>query len=246
MKKWEKILLVICFWLAVWSIVSFLVGKEVLIASPKSVAEKMLSLLTDRLFYRDIYNSLQHICLGFLCALLASCIFSLLSLIFPFLFDLLSPLFSFIKATPVASFILIAFLIFGSQRLSVLISFLMALPILYGNIADGLRSVGSKQLDAARVYNMSGVSRLRYIYIPEAVPFFLSGCSVSLGLAWKAGVAAEVIGLARFSLGERLYNAKLFLDTSEVFATTIIIVAVSWITEKLAMKSIESLCNKLL
>jgi NitT/TauT family transport system permease protein len=122
----------------------------------------------------------------------------------------------------------------------------MALPILYGNIADGLRSVGSKQLDAARVYNMSGVSRLRYIYIPEAVPFFLSGCSVSLGLAWKAGVAAEVIGLARFSLGERLYNAKLFLDTSEVFATTIIIVAVSWITEKLAMKSIESLCNKLL
>ena len=246
MKKWERILFVTCFWLGVWSLVSFWVGKEVLISSPRSVAEKMLSLLTDRLFYRDISNSLSHICLGFLCALLASCVFSLLSLIFPFLFDLFSPLFSFIKATPVASFILIAFLIFGSQRLSVLISFLMALPVLYGNLEDGLRSVSSNQLDAARVYNMNGLSRLRYIYLPEAVPFFLSGCSVSLGLAWKAGVAAEVIGLARFSLGERLYNAKLFLDTSEVFATTIVIVAVSWITEKLVMKSIESLCNRLL
>ena len=93
---------------------------------------------------------------------------------------------------------------------------------------------------------MSSTSRLRYIYLPHAVPFFLSGCSISLGLAWKAGVAAEVIGLARFSLGERLYNAKLFLDTAEVFATTIVIVVVSWITEKLAMKTMQLLCNKLL
>ena len=246
MNIWLRFVLAIFFWLLIWTLVSAIIGKEVLFASPRAVADKLILLMTDHLFYRDIFNSLAHVCIGFITAVVVACFFSILSLYVPISYDLLSPFFSFVKATPVASFILIAFLIFGSQRLSVLISFLMALPVLYGNLADGFRSVSKGELDAARVFNMSSTSRLRYIYLPHAVPFFLSGCSISLGLAWKAGVAAEVIGLARFSLGERLYNAKLFLDTAEVFATTIVIVVVSWITEKLAMKTMQLLCNKLL
>ena len=98
-------------------------------------------------------------------------------------------------------------------------------------------------MEAAHVYNMPESLKLRYIYLPHAVPFFLSGCKVAIGLAWKSGVAAEVIGLARYSLGERLYNAKLFLDTSQVFAITIVIILLSWLTEKCLMFCLSKLCN---
>ena len=244
--KWIRSFLTVCFWLAVWEILAIVIGKEVLFASPLSVFRKLCGLLKDVSFYRDIVNSLVNILEGFLGALIVACMLSIFSLAVPAVYDVLSPFFSFVKATPVASFILIAFLVFGSQRLSVFISFLMALPVLYGNLTDGLRSVPSKELDAARVFNMRKTTRLRYIYLPAAVPYFLSGCTVSLGLSWKAGVAAEVIGLARFSLGERLYNAKLFLDTSEVFATTVVIVLMSWLTERLIVYFLKRLSSHIL
>ena len=101
-------------------------------------------------------------------------------------------------------------------------------------------------MDAARVYNMHDKSIWRYIYIPHSVPFLLSGCSVSLGLAWKSGIAAEVIGIARHSLGEHLYDAKLFLDTPQVFAVTLVIILLSWACEKIILFALSRLCYTIL
>ncbi len=241
-----KKLSAIAFWLIVWQLIAMLVGKEVLFASPVRVLQSLAGLARDTAFYRDIFNSLFHVLLGFFSALLLALILSFLSVWFPVAYSVLSPLFTFIKSTPVAAFILMAFLIFGSQGLSTFISFLMALPILYTNITDGLRSVPKPMLDAARVYDMHPKTKWRYIYIPEAVPYFLSGCSVSLGLAWKSGIAAEVIGIARHSLGEHLYDAKLFLDTPQVFAVTVVIVILSWACEKLIMWGLRKVCTAFL
>ena len=230
---------VIVFWLIIWQLLAILVGKEVLFASPLHIIKRLFELIVDPLFITDILNSLLHVLLGFFSAFILALVLASLSIIIPSIYIYLSPLFTFIKSTPVAAFILMAFLLFGSQGLSTFISFLMALPILYTNITDGLLSVPKPMLDAAKVYNMSKMSQWRYIYIPHAIPFLLSGCSVSLGLAWKSGIAAEVIGIARHSLGEHLYDAKLYLDTPQVFAITLIIVFLSWFCEKIIMLSIE-------
>ena len=235
---------IVVFWLLIWQLLAMLIGQEVLFASPIHVVKRFLELIIDPQFIKDIINSLLHILLGFFWAFFFAIALAYISKRFENVYRYLSPLFIFIKSTPVAAFILMAFLLFGSQGLSTFISFLMALPILYTNITDGLLSVPKPMLDAAKIYNMSEASQWKYIYIPHASPFLLSGCSVSLGLAWKSGIAAEVIGIARHSLGEHLYDAKLYLDTPQLFAITLIIVCLSWACEKIIMFSIKHVMSK--
>lgn len=241
----KKNLLIVVLWIAIWQVLSSIIKQEVLLPSPIHVLFSLLQLVKETSYYRDIFNSLYHVLYGYFLALIFSCFLSLLSARNQGIKSIVSPLFTFIKSTPVASFILLAFLLFGSQGLSSFICFLMSLPIMYTNLLEGLTSIPKTMLDAAKVYNMSSKDQFRYIYLPNAIPFFLSGCSVSLGLAWKSGIAAEVIGIARYSLGERLYNAKLFLDTSQLFAVTITIILLSWLSEKVILFFMHKACSLL-
>ena len=71
-----------------------------------------------------------------------------------------------------------------------------------------------------------------FISFLMVLPHFLSACRLSLGMCWKAGVAAEVIGVPSGSIGEKLYNAKIYLNTPDLFAWTIVIIVISFVFEK--------------
>lgn len=81
--------------------------------------------------------------------------------------------------------------------------------------------------------------RIRYIYVSQVLLFFRTGCSIGLGLCWKAGVAAEVIGIPDGSIGEKLYNAKVYLNTPDLFAWTVVIVLISLLFEKLFLAMVD-------
>jgi NitT/TauT family transport system permease protein len=74
--------------------------------------------------------------------------------------------------------------------------------------------------------------RLPAIDAPAVLPHLLAACQVGVGLAWKSGITAEVIGLPQGSIGERLYQAKIFLSTADLFAWTIVIIALSFLFER--------------
>lgn len=90
-------------------------------------------------------------------------------------------------------------------------------------------------LEMARVYRVPFSRRLGYIYAPQVKPFLLSGCSVALGMSWKSGVAAEVIGVVGGSIGERLYEAKVYFQMTDLLAWTVVIVVCSVGFEKLVL-----------
>ena len=135
---------------------------------------------------------------------------------------LLAPVLQLVKATPVASFIILALVWVRGASLSVLISFLMVLPVLYGAVRTGIRSADPQLLEMAKVFRL-----------PAVLPAFRQGCSVALGICWKSGVAAEVIGLPNGSIGDALYRAKITLSTGELFAWTFVIILLSAGFEKL-------------
>ena len=135
-------------------------------------------------------------------------------------------------STPVASFIILCLIWIPSKNLSVFISFLMVLPVIYTNILEGIRQTDSKILEMAKVFQVNPERRIRYIYVSQVLPYFLSACRLSLGMCWKAGVAAEVIGVPSGSIGEKLYNAKIYLNTPDLFAWTIVIIVISFVFEK--------------
>ena len=145
---------------------------------------------------------------------------------------LTAPVIAVVKSTPVASFIILCLIWIPSRNLSVFISFLMVLPVIYTNILEGIRQTDRKILEMAKVFRVNLRRQIRYIYVSQVLPYFLSACRLSLGMCWKAGVAAEVIGVPSGSIGEKLYNAKIYLNTPDLFAWTIVIIVISFVFEK--------------
>ena len=210
-------------------------GKKIILVSPVQVFVRLTELVPTAAFWKAIGFSFLRITVGFLAACLAGVLLAALSARFSLIRTLTAPLMSTIKATPVASFIILVLLWVPSRNLSVVISFLMVTPIVFSNILGGISSMDSQLLEMAQVFKVRPVRRFRYLYLPQLLPFFRSACATGLGLCWKAGVAAEVIGLPRGSIGERLYTAKIYLDTPDLFAWTVVIILVSIAFERLFM-----------
>lgn len=220
-------LFAILFWLAVWQGASVFIGQEILLVSPVSAVKALYELMGEAEFYLSIMHSLLRVLSGFALGVLLGALLAVLSYVCSFAEALLAPLMYAIKATPVASFVVLALIFISSRYLSVLTAFLMVLPMIYSGVLTGLQNADKKLLEMARVFRMSLGARIKAIYLQAAYPHFLSACALSLGMSWKAGIAAEVIGLPDQSIGEALYQAKIFFSTPELFAWTLTIVLLS-------------------
>ncbi len=221
--------------LTVWQGAAMLVHSPILLPSPVRVAARLAVLMPTADFWRVIGFSLLRIAGGFLLALIAATALAFLAGRFSLLEILLRPYVLAIKSVPVASFIILALIWLRASQLSLFISFLMVFPVLYTNVLAGIRSADGQLLEMARVFRVPWVRRVRMIYLPAVEPFLLAGSATALGMSWKAGVAAEVIGVVGGSLGERLYDAKIYLMTADLLAWTVVIVALSAGFEKLIL-----------
>ena len=244
-KKYGRMAAAAIFWLVVWQLVSMRIETKILFASPVSVFLKLGELIQTAVFWHSAAFSFLRIAAGFILALAAGSLLAVISAACTFLRELISPLMKLIKAVPVASFVILALLWVSSRNLSVLISFLMVLPVIYSNILQGILETDHRLLEMAKVFRVSLVRRVRYIYLPSVLPYLVSACSVGLGFCWKSGVAAEVIGIPNGSIGRQLYEAKLYLMTEDLFAWTFVIVAISVLFEKLIMAGIRCAVRKI-
>lgn len=226
----------VCFWLAVWQLAGLWVGQEFLLATPLASLRALARLIMQPDFWGTIAFSLSRIAAGFLLAAVLAAALGTAAARCCRLGELLSPLLAAVKATPVASFIIVALIWVPSRNLSVLISFLMVFPVLYLCIREAVESLDGELREMADIFRVPPLRRLRYLYLPEILPRFRAAASAALGLCWKAGVAAEVIGIPTGSLGERLYEAKIYLNTPELFAWTAVIVALSAVMERLTLR----------
>ena len=234
MKKKKSIALwAVLFWLLIWQLGSMALHRDILLVSPVRVAQTLLELAGTRRFWASIGGSLVRIVGGFLLAAVCGTLAAALAARFRRVEELLAPLVLAMKTIPVASFIILALIWIGSKNLAVLIAFLMVSPILYTNVLSGIRATDDGLREMARVFRVTPMRRIRFIDLPQVMPYFRTGCTVGLGLCWKAGVAAEVIGMPVNSIGERLQQAKVYLDTPELFAWTVVIVCLSVGVEKL-------------
>lgn len=233
--------LAVAFWVMVWQIASKWLGQEILLASPASVVKKLGELVLTAEFWQAVGFSFGRIVLGFLLALAAGAVLAVVSYRFTVAAILFEPLITGIKSTPVASFIILCLIWIPSRNLSVFISFLMVLPVVYRNLLEGIRQTDRKLLEMAEVFGIGLGKRIGSIYLSQILPYLVSACTIGLGLCWKAGVAAEVIGVPTGSIGEKLYHAKVYLNTPDLFAWTLVIIGISFLFEKLFLRLLDRL-----
>lgn len=226
---------VILFWLTVWQAAAAWTDNQILLAGPLQVLDSFIENIMHPDFFPVILSSLTRIGAGFFLAFFAGAVLGAVSCRLSLVEELLSPVISVLKSIPVASFVVLLLIWFGSGRLSFFISFLIVFPNVYVNTVAGVRSTDAKLLEMAWVFEMGSGRKFFYLYRPALMPYLDSCLKISLGMSWKSGVAAEIIGLPQSSLGERLYMSKIYLDTAGLFAWTITIVLVSFLFEKVVL-----------
>ncbi len=224
------------FWLAVWWLLALIVGKELLIPSPPLVVRTLLELVVTGAFWRYTALTLLRITLGLLLGIVLGILTALLTNRFSWLHALLAPAVRVVRATPVASFIILVLLWVSNGRVPVVISALVVLPVIWESTAAGLRSVDRDLLEFARAYRLTRLDTWRRIVIPSMLPQLAAAVCTAIGLAWKSGVAAEVLCLPKAAVGTQVYFSKLYLDTPALFAWTLIVVALSLTVERIARR----------
>ena len=220
-------------WLLIWQLAYWLVHQDILLASPTQVANSMARMLISKDFWLAAFFSMLRIQVGFLIGLAAGTGLAVLTVRLQWLHQFFHPIIGAVRATPVASFIILALVWMSSSRVVIFIVFLMVLPIVWSNVSEGIRNADPKLLEMAFVFHFSRRQLLRSVYLPSVAPFFMAAATTSLGLGWKAGIATEVLGRPDLSLGGSLYEAKIYLDSAELLAYTCVVIIISLILERL-------------
>lgn len=239
----------VLFWLLVWQAGSMVMAAvypygHVLLASPLESLVRLAQLVRTAPFWGAVAWSSVRILGGFLSACVLAVAFAALSARWRLVRELLAPLVAVVKAVPVVSFIILALVWLSAKSLSPFIAALMVFPPVYLNVLSAISHTDRELVEMARVFRVPFSRQLVGIYLPAVLPAFRAATSLALGLCWKAGVAAEVIGLPDGSIGERLYNAKVYFLTPDLFAWTAVIVAVAVLFEKLFQAGINRLAGK--
>lgn len=235
MKRVVRKIGVLLFWIVLWQIAAMLIHQDLLFASPIAAGKRLLQEMVSLNFWQIAGMSFGRISLGFLTGLLLGIVSAVLCEKSKVIGALAEPFVNFVKAVPVVCFVVLFLIWWGASFLSVAVSFLMVFPAVFFSTLEGLRAVDYRQREMADVFDLPRLSRIFYLYRPALKPFFLGNVRTAVGLAWKSGVAAEVIGLASFSIGEKIYLSKVYFDTAGVFAWTIVVVALSVCFETLVM-----------
>ena len=231
MRRIGRVLLPVLFWLGVWQLAAAAVGQELLLPGPAAVGRRLLELAAGAVFWQTALASLLRVFGGLLLGVALGALLAGLTAWVPLLDWVLTPAVKVVRATPVASFILLVYLWVERGRVPGLISALMVLPVVWGNVTRGIAETDPQLLELARAYGFGRGRTLRRIYIPSVLPYFASGCRTALGLAWKAGVAAEVLCQPQNAIGTQIYNTKYYLETPSLFAWTLVVIALSFLLE---------------
>ena len=229
---WSRRTAILLFWLFLWHLASLAVQNQILLVGPLDALKALAVQLASPASWGALWFSFGRISLGFFMAFRK-----------PLAGEILEPAIQFMKSVPVASFVILALIWTGAENLSVFISFLVVYPVIHINTLAGLSHADPGLLEMARVFRVPVWRQALSIYRISLYPYLESALKTSLGMGFKSGIAAEVIGVPGGSIGEGLYMAKIYLSTADLFAWTLMIIAVSSVFEKLFLLLLKTIAG---
>lgn len=235
---------VTAFWLLVWQLASMFIDSSVLLPDPASTLRRLCEMVRGAELWTAVGFSLLRILLGFAVGMIAGCALGAVTAAFPALRELFRPLMTIIKSTPVASFIILALVLIPSGSVPSFTVLLMVVPVFWTNVYTGAEQTDRSLLEMAQVFRLSRAEKLRSIYIPSIMPYFTGALTSGIGLAWKAGIAAEVICVTRDSIGKGLYQSKIYMITEDLFAWTAVVIILSLILENALVALINTITRR--
>ena len=239
LKKIFKFIIITISWLGIWQILSAVTGLSVLLPSPIETLLEIKELVVTSVFWQSVFHSLVRIIIGFLLGVLFGTLTAFISAFSKTVNDFLLPIIHIVKATPVASFIILAIVWLKTDNVPSFISMLIVFPIIWNNVKTGIRETDKNLIEMSDAFGVKKSKKLKQIYLPSVKPYFVSAVTTSMGLAWKSGIAAEVLCTPKNSIGSGIYASKIYLETPKLFAWTAIVVIMSIVLEKIILLIIK-------
>ncbi len=225
--------------IGVWYILSLTLN-DVIIPTPLDVFKTLLKLLAEKSTYIIIMKSLGYVIMSIMISSIIGVILGLLGSISKNINYLLSPVITIIKSLPIVSFIIILLVYIKSLYIPVICGVLLSFPIIYSNVFEGYSNINKKLISMAKFYNVDKKNMIKTLYIPAIYPYFLAGFNSVIGFSFKAVIAAEVISILDNTIGNSIYEAKVYLEYENLFAWSVIIIilalVIEFITNKIAKK----------
>ena len=225
------------FWMGLWLLLSFVINDSFFLPSPVEVFSELASRITQAEFWSSVAVSVIRVLAGYLAGVVIGVLIACLTAVSLVADVLFSPLMAVVRATPVVSIIILAFLLFSRTSVPSYIVILMVAPVIWANIHEGIRNTDRSLIEMTEVYRLSPIARIRRLYIPSVMPYFASAAITAFGFAWKSGVAAEIICYPDYSIGKLIYKSRTALDNTSVFALTAVVVIISILFE-IALKTV--------
>ncbi|MDO4960463.1 MAG: ABC transporter permease subunit [Eubacteriales bacterium] len=231
----------VLFALLLWQLAAMIIDSSILIVTPVQTLKRLFTIWMEPGFFKTVCFTFSHIFLGYFIAICLGILLAFAAARLHLVETLLWPFVIAIRSVPVASMVVIFLIWVSARNLSVIISFLVVFPVVYNNILSGLKNVNHDMEEMASVFNLSPIRKLKYITLPQIRSYLLSAAGVTAGMAWKAGVAAEIIGTPPESVGKMIYQSKIWLDTDDLLAWTLILVILSVIFERVFTSILKGL-----
>lgn len=238
-----KMTFIVIFWLIMWEIADRCIDNKIILSGPVHIIQALFNNIRQADFLAICGASFLRIAAGFILSFAAGFILALVCFKFTVIRDFLEPVIITLKTVPMISFVIMLLIWVGNQALTIYLSFLVVLPLIYTSTLSGFKHVDVSMLEMARSFNFSRWKKFAYIYRPAFMPFLISSCKVALGMCWKSGVMAEVIATPKPSIGREMYVAQQYLQTTNLFAWTVVVIVLSTIFEKLFTELLK-ICNK--
>ena len=245
LKSVAKALAVCAFWVIVWLLVSKKINNDFLFPSPKDTWQALKALIVTFDFWGTTLITLFRIIYGIVLSLLIGCGLAVITSFSRLINMLFAPMMNAMKSVPVACFIMLALLWIDTNVLPVFITALIVVPIVWSNVSQGIASTDKKLLEVAEIFKFSYAKKIFKIYVPSVMPYFIAACRSAFGMAWKAGIAAEVLAVPKLAIGTEIYFSKLWFETPTLFAWTVVIIVLSFVIEKLLILAIGAIAKKL-
>lgn len=227
-----KNLLSLLFWCALWQIGAMIINKEYLLPDIPATFKALLEIVKDASLYKSVIFSCLRVIAGLALGSAFGILLAILCNKFSIIHTLFSPIITIIKSTPVASFIVLLWVLMSGDALTVFIGFLMVMPIIWQNLLDGYSAIDKNLIELADVYEFSYSKRLKLLVFPTLKKYLIPALITASGLAWKAGIAAEIIAYTKNSIGQGINDAKYNMETATVFAWTLVVIVLSIALEK--------------
>ena len=229
----KRKLIIIFIWLLLWQGVSLLIHNPVLFVGPWETVVALAKMVTKSGFYSSLLRTMLRLILGILAGTGLGFLFAYAAFRKKLLRDFLAPVVSLGKAVPVASFVILILIWFGNEWVAMVVVLLVTFPIAYLNLQKGLDGLDPAMAEMTKVFRFTGFRRFRYVELPQLRSHIGAAVALTVGMGFKSGIAAEVIGQARLTIGNELYQSKIYLETAELFAWTAMVILLSWVVEKL-------------